>query len=258
VSEKPEFVVGTSGYSFADWVGTFYPPGTQRGEMFALYARHFSAAELNFTYYRMPSAETLGRIGARAPEGFLFWVKANRQTTHEGSRSAAGEFVENLHPLRASGMLAGVLLQFPQSFHRTVEARRYLAATIGDFAGVPLAVEFRHRSWEHPSVAAGLREREVALVVPDAPDLPGLFRPPATATTRTGYLRLHSRNAEKWYAGGAERYDYDYSEQELKAVAGDWTDLADQVDRVYAFFNNCHRGQAAANAEAFRRIVKGK
>ena len=256
MSEKTRFIVGTSGYSFADWVGPFYPPGTKSGEMLDFYAGRFATVELNFTYYRVPTAEMLDRIARRTGEGFGFWVKANQATTHKQDRSVAGAFLEALAPMRASGKLAGVLLQFPQSFHRTVAGRKYLDAALGDFDGVPRAVEFRHRSWESPAVFAGLRDRDVTLVVPDAPDLPGLFRPPPTVTNATGYLRLHSRNAEKWYAGGPERYDYDYGPEELAELATAWSQLAEPADRVFAFFNNCHRGQAAANAEAFRRIVE--
>ena len=66
---------------------------------------------------------------------------------------------------------------------------------------------------------------------------------------------MHSRNAGNWYAGMAERYDYSYGEAELKEIAGQWEALDEPLDNVYAFFNNCHRGQAAQNADAFRRIV---
>ena len=249
------YIVGTSGYSFEDWVGAFYPPGTRRSEMFGYYAERFEAVELNFTYYRMPAADTLERIARRSPPGFVFWVKANRRTTHEADRSAASEFIDNLAPLRETNKLAGVLLQFPQSFHRTTEARMYLAATVEDFAAVPLAVEFRHRSWENPATFAALRERGVTLVIPDVPALEGLFRPSIAATTSRGYHRLHSRDASKWYAGGAERYDYSYNEAELRAFAEAWEDLAGTLEEVYVFFNNCHHGQAAENAQAFRRIV---
>ncbi len=250
-----EYVVGTSGFSFADWVGGFYPPGTRPGDMFAQYVRHFSTVELNFTYYRMPSPRTLDRLAGASPEGFEFWVKANQETTHRRNRQAAGEFVANLQPLRDAGKLAGVLLQFPQSFHRTADNRKYLAAAIDDLSVDRLAVEFRHNSWDHPLTAAGLRERDVMLVVPDVPPLAGLFRPSAAATCTAGYLRMHSRTAEKWYAGGAERYDYNYSDGEMREVIADWSELAGQVEKVYAFFNNCHHGQAAENAEAFRRIL---
>jgi len=254
--DKTKYIVGTSGYSFDDWVGEFYPPQTRKQDMLDEYARHFSAVELNFSYYRMPAAGTLDRIARRVPEGFVFWIKANRKTTHEQDRSVAGEFLESLAPLGDSGKLAGVLLQFPQSFHRTVTNRKYLAATLEDFASAPLAVEFRHRSWDHPSAVEGLSSRHVTLVIPDAPDLEGLYRPAAPIlTSAVGYLRLHSRDADKWYAGASERYDYDYSQDELQALLGEWSAVERQAGRIYAFFNNCHRGQAARNAEAFRRLL---
>jgi len=157
--------------------------------------------------------------------------------------------------MREANKLAGLLLQFPQSFHRSVEDRKFLAAAIERFSALPLAVEFRHESWEHPSTLDGLRERNVTLVVPDAPPIRGLYRPCPTVTTRTGYLRLHSRNASLWYKGPAARYDYDYTEAELRDVLGLWSGLDEQTDRVYAMFNNCHHGHAAQNAEAFRRIL---
>ena len=255
MSEKAHYVVGTSGYSFADWVGTFYPADTRAQEMFRHYVRHFETTELNYTFYRMPAAKTLEAIERKSPPGFCFWVKANQAITHEGERSLCGQFVESLSPLIERDKLAGVLLQFPQSFHRTADNRRFLADVIGEFRAVPLAVEFRHRSWEHDLTFAGLRERDVAVVVPDAPAIRDLFRPPPTITGRLGYLRLHSRDAGKWYAGAAERYDYDYSDQELTEILHDWSSLAEQAEKVYAFFNNCHQGQAARNAEAFRRLL---
>jgi uncharacterized protein YecE (DUF72 family) len=250
------YIVGTSGYSYGDWVGAFYPPGTRRQDMFAEYARHFRAVELNFTYYRIPSAATLEKLSAASPEGFAFWVKANGKTTHEQDRSVAAEFIENLQPMKDSGKLAGVLMQFPQSFHRTVANRQYLYEAMDDFlaAAVPVAVEFRHCSWDVPATAEGLRKQNVTLVIPDAPDLEGLYRPAPTVTSDTGYLRLHSRNADKWYAGG-QRYDYDYGDGELEAIKDQWDSLAEQAGCVFVFFNNCHHGQAAKNAQRFTEIV---
>lgn len=276
MTDRTKYIVGTSGYSFTDWVGSFYPEGTQRGGMLDEYVRHFDTVELNFSYYRIPTAGTMSRISARTPDGFRFWVKANRKTTHEQDRSVAAEFLDALTPLAESGKLAGVLLQFPQSFHRTAGNRQYLGATIEDFSSVPpawggsaaihggggglpcpLAVEFRHHSWDHADTLAGLRDRNITLVIPDVPDLGGLYRPSAPAATNaTGYLRLHSRQASKWYAGGAERYDYDYSTEELQTVLAEWSAVESEVDKIYTFFNNCHRGQAARNAEAFRRLME--
>ncbi len=254
-AEHAKYVVGTSGYSFADWIGAFYPPGTRSKDMFDLYAARFQAVELNFTFYNARPRATLARMGAKAPEGFQFWVKVNRELTHKGNLAAGAEFIDQVAPMQEAGRLAGLLLQFPQSFHRTAEARRYLAAALDALAALPLAVEFRHRSWDHPATTEALAARNVTLVVPDVPALEGLYRPAPTATSPIAYVRLHSRNAGAWYGGGAARYDYSYSEEELAQIIKNWADVEASVQRVYAFFNNCHRAQAALNAEAFRRIL---
>ena len=250
-----KFVVGTSGYSFADWVGEFYPPGAKRNEMFSFYAQNFRAVELNYTFYRLPASRTTESLAKSSPDDFIFWVKANRLTTHQMDRSVARPFIEALQPLRDTSKLGGVLLQFPQVFQRTTENRKHLQAAIDDFAGVNLAVEFRHASWDNPAVVDGLRDRQVTLVIPDVPLIQDLFRPISILTSSVGYLRLHSRNAEKWYAGAAARYDYDYSDEELKGIAGQWCKLAEQASRVCVFFNNCHHGQAAKNAKMFEELI---
>lgn len=256
MSERIQYVVGTSGYSFPDWVGTFYPEGTRPEGMLEEYARHFEAVEVNFTYYRMPAARTMDSLARRTPPGFVFWVKANESITHKGDMGQTPAFLDALAPMTQAGKLGGVLLQFPQSFHRTIDNRKYLAGALDTFGSTPTAVEFRHHSWQAPETILGLTGRGVTIAVPDSPAIPELYHVPPTATTRTGYLRLHSRSASKWHAGLAQRYDYDYSTAELEAFAAEWATLAGQVDKVVAFFNNCHRGQAAWNAEAFRRIVE--
>jgi uncharacterized protein YecE (DUF72 family) len=226
--------------------------------MLEAYSGRFSAVELNFSYYRVPGPRMLAGMAASTPPGFEFWVKANRKTTHEQDRSIMGEFLGALAPLEAERKLAGVLLQFPQSFHRTVANRKYLATVIGDFGRTSLAVEFRHHSWEHDSTFEGLESRQVALVVPDVPELPGLFRlDRPRLTSPIGYLRLHSRKAENWYGdSGGDRYDYCYTQEELQELIGQWSPFASQAERVYVFFNNCHAANAASNAEAFERLLR--
>jgi len=256
VNAKNTYIIGTSGYSFGDWIGTFYPADTKQREMLARYVTHFETVEINFTFYRLPPPRTMDAIARKTPDGFTFWVKANQATTHEGVRGIRDDFLAGIEPMREAGKLAGLLLQFPQRFHRTISNRKYLAAVLEDYKALPRAVEFRHASWEHPSVLEGLRARGVTLAVPDVPDLPGLYHVGAAATTKTGYLRLHSRDASKWYApDGVDRYDYGYSPQELDELVAAWEDLDEPMDEVYVFFNNCHHGQAAQNAEALRKVL---
>ena len=95
----------------------------------------------------------------------------------------------------------------------------------------------------------------MTLVVPDIPDIHNLYRTPPVLTTRTGYLRLHSRDATKWYDPTQDRYDYKYADAELAEILKEWAEIDADADRVFTFFNNCHGGQAADNAEAFRRLL---
>jgi uncharacterized protein YecE (DUF72 family) len=203
----------------------------------------------------MPSAATLDAMARQTQPEFTFWVKAHQSITHEHDLKGAKEFREALVPLQARSQLAGVLLQYPQNWHRTVANRKALQGTLEAFAGVPTAVEFRHGSWDHPATFDGLRERAVTLVIPDVPVIGALFRPRARLTSRTGYLRLHSRAGAQWYVGAAERYDYDYSDEELRGLCETWSLLADQAEKIFVFFNNCRHGQAAKNAKRFMEIA---
>ncbi|MFP4105792.1 MAG: DUF72 domain-containing protein [Phycisphaerae bacterium] len=260
MANPDKYIIGTSGYSFGDWVGPFYPPGTQKRDMLDTYTRAFHSVEINYTFYRMPAARTLQAMCDKTPPGFSFWIKANQTTTHEGDANTIEPFMESLLPMITADKLAGVLLQFPQRFHRTVANRKFLAAALERYAQhgpVPLAVEFRHFSWQHPATLDGLRARDTTLVIPDVPPIRNLYRHKPTATSNTAYLRLHSRNADSWYGGPIDRYDYSYSPQELRDILAEWEQVEQEVDRVYAYFNNCHRAQAAQNAEEFGRILAG-
>ena len=90
----------------------------------------------------------------------------------------------------------------------------------------------------------------------DEPALPGLFPPKAIATNDVGYIRLHGRNAANWWGGGGDRYDYLYSEKELKEWKNKIDDLKSKTNKIYLFFNNCHLGQAVRNARMFMDLMQ--
>ncbi len=247
--------VGTSGYSYDDWVGTWYPPGTTRQDMLGVYAARFHTTELNFTYYRLPTARTIEGICRKLPAHFRLFVKANAETTHKRNRDAAEAFKQGIEPARRAGMLCGVLAQFPYRFRNTGPNRDYLRHLADDFAGYGLVAEFRNRGWSKMSTLELLRELGVGLCCVDEPYELGLMPPVAESTGNVAYVRFHSRNAEKWYAGAKERYNYRYAEDEL----AEWTPRVRKLDEisdaVYVFFNNCHAGHAAVNAEQFRQML---
>ena len=253
---KPELRIGTSGYSFKDWKGTFYPEKLPQQQMLPFYAERFDTVEVNFTYYRMPTERTMAGMAAKTPDGFRFFVKAFGDFTHKGDLSGKDEFVAGILPMKEAGKLAGLLFQFPQRFKRTTANRKYLAAIVKEFRGFRLAVEFRDRSWDHEDVYRSLEEHGVSFVCADEPQVSTLFPRVAKATSDLGYVRFHSRDGGKWYKGAAARYDYDYSDDELR----EWLPMLEAIARrarsLYVYFNNCHRGQAARNAESMKRIVE--
>jgi uncharacterized protein YecE (DUF72 family) len=248
--------IGTSGYSYPDWVGGFYPTGTPTGRMFACYVRRFPLVELNYTYYRPPEAKDLDRLARQAPPGFQFVVKLHQSFTHELDLSQTASFRSALEPMLERGVLMGLLAQFPQRFHDTSENRHWLEELAERFRGHELAIEFRHHTWAAAGVPSWLQEHGLHLVSVDAPLLPGLYPSGLTQSTRLFYVRFHSRRAGTWYAGDKDRYDYFYSDDELLEWLHALAARADQADRALLLFNNCRRSQAAENAERVRQLLE--
>ena len=261
-------LIGTSGYSYADWVGPVYPAGTRPVDYLGEYAKRFALTELNFSYYRQPTAAGLRQTAAKTPEGFLFTIKAHKSLTHERAgnwQTQAERFAEALSGLQAqkdpihgagTNRLAGVLLQFPYSFHYTQENRRYLASLTDALEDLRLFVEFRNAEWDSESVWREMERRQLGLVIPDLPSLNGLPRTPPRMTAPWGYVRFHGRNAANWWNGtNVSRYDYLYSEEELKEWVGPVQTLAKEAEAVIVTFNNHFGGQAVQNAEQFSSML---
>jgi uncharacterized protein YecE (DUF72 family) len=331
-------LIGTSGYSFPDWVGPFYPEGTTRAQMLDYYVKQFPAVEVNATYYRIPPPSTLAAMERKTPRGFEFVVKTNAAMTHEGSTDPAlyDSFRRAVEPVARAGKLSGYLAQFPWAFRPGAQAEEHLRALKRLLPEAPLFVEFRHRSWITDRTYRFLEDEGLNYVSVDEPDLPGLVPPIARATGDLAYVRLHGRNKENWWAsaradrakaradrsadrgvdrvaesageeaaayptqgsldlfgdGGAasparigrgrgrrgagsdagaageaaagsasptssDRYDYLYSEQELRDWAEKIRELAMKSKKTFVFFNNCHVGQAATGAKLMRRLLEG-
>jgi len=249
--------IGTSGYSYPEWgEAGFYPPNTPARKMLGLYARHFPVTELNYTWYQMPKAGVMERTVQNAPPGFDFAVKLTRTLTHEidprNWRQEALRFREGITPLKQAGRLPAVLVQFPPSFDRGRANRLHLARLFDELAGLPLAVEFRHRSWAVDNVFAGLQSRRIALVTVDVPGLTHLF-PTLDVVTNPDlfYIRFHGRNLQGWRSGNMQKqFDYDYSNDELAAWSRSTIPkMASQARTGLIFFNNHVRGQAPHNAQ---------
>ncbi len=254
-----QILIGTSGYSFADWVGPFYPPGTRSHDFLSLYSRHFPAVEVNSTYYGIPRPQMIERMAAKTPEGFHFVVKLNQAMTHDHSSDVSlyRDLLAAVEPLKQAGKYDGLLAQFPWGFQRTAENRRFVATLRERLGEEPLFVEFRHDSWITPELEPSLREHRIGFCAVDEPALRHLVPPVTMLTAEDGYVRFHGRNAANWWGrGGGDRYDYDYRREELEGWVKKIAELSERARRIYLFFNNCHAGQAARSAKLMQELLR--
>ena len=253
-----EIIVGTSGYSFDDWKDVFYPERLPRRHWLPHYARYFGAVEINSSYYAIPKPGMLERMARITPEKFRFVVKLPGEVTHkrDGDSVPFREFEERIREIPPE-KLDGLLAQFPFSFKRGERNEDYLAFMRENLpAEVPVFVEFRHRSWDDASAEELLEKLDMGWVSPDEPDLPQLMSRRVSAAGDAAYLRLHSRDAGKWWSGGGKlRYDYDYGKSELGEIVSRIHGLPAAVSRVFVFFNNCHGGSAVRNALAMKELL---
>lgn len=257
---ETELYIGTSGYSYADWVGPVYPAGTTPDRFLELYSAEFNFCELNFSYYAMPSSRNLSAMISRTPPSFVFAVKAHSSLTHKVTsewEKDASRFREGIEPLVSQGKCGEILFQFPFSFHYTDANRSYLDRLLQEFRAYPATVEFRNEDWTaRDSVIAGLADRSVCLAMTDLPNLKGLPRTVERPTADRGYVRFHGRNAVNWWTGtNATRYDYLYSKQELTDWSAKIKKLIGQIRRLYLAFNNHLNGQAVANARQLKLML---
>lgn len=213
------------------------------------------------TYYGLPKPATVKGWAERTPPGFQFIVKVNQQSTHQRDNEAneVGELLDLLSPLRADNgsSLHGLLAQFPASFHANAENEHYLALLARWRDEIPLFVEFRHTSWDTDRAVTLCDELGVHWVACDLPPIRSLPDPRPAVTGTTGYVRMHGRNAQTWYGSDAgRRYDWNYSEQELREWLPRLRAITSRAETSYLFFNNCHMGWAVKNALLMKEILQ--
>ncbi|MEW5722799.1 MAG: DUF72 domain-containing protein [Thermodesulfobacteriota bacterium] len=236
--------VGTSGWTYDDWQGRFYPPGVRGADRLEYYARHFPAVEVNATFYRPPSQAMINSWNRRLGPSFHLVVKGHRSVTHlkklAGVEGLVADFLERALALER---LQVILWQLPPSLHKDLGRLEGFLELLP--AGVRHAVEFRHRSWWDEGTYARLEKFGVAFTAVSHPRLPGEVIPTADFL----YLRFHGL--------GPTLYLYDYSGEELEG----WAEkvgphLAGRT--VYAFFNNDYLAYAVNNALVFAKLLKAK
>jgi uncharacterized protein YecE (DUF72 family) len=260
--------IGTSGFSFDDWVGPVYPPRLNKSDWLGYYERAlgFKALEINFTYYTLPSLRSMDALSRKTSQGFEFAVKAFRGMTHEIRDKRGGGWVDNretfekfrysLNPLVRDGKLACVLAQFPYSFLPGQESLAYLKEFKNRLKDIPVVVEFRNRAWTREQTFSFLQENLLGYCVVDEPKLGKLMPFHPRATSEVGYFRFHGRNPRWFNVPTSVRYDYLYSEEELRELIPPIKTVASGTEKALVFFNNCHAGQAARNGIMLTQLLE--
>jgi uncharacterized protein YecE (DUF72 family) len=226
--------IGTSGYSYKEWKGSFYPEDLPAARMLEFYAGRFDTVEINNTFYRMPEAKMLDKWATQVPDSFTFVLKAPQRITHRQKLSGSEEDVRYLFEAASTlGVKLGpVLFQLPPFFKKDSERLRAFLAALPPRS--PAAFEFRHDSWCDDEVYAILRERDVPICLSDTDEVldPNALVIP---TASWGYLRL--RRTE--YSGDA------ISDWARRIAKQPWRE-------AYVFFKHEDEGRGPRFAEQFR------
>jgi len=251
-------LIGTSGFSFDDWIGEVYPTGIKKQDMLPYYEKvlGFNALEVNYTYYTLPSKRTMESFIRRTSRDFCFAVKAYKGMTHEREGMTKEQFRvfrDGISPMGEN--LKALLFQFPYTFLPTKQNVDYLKVLRDEFREFPSVVEFRNAQWLEESCMDLLRESSFGHCIVDEPKLKGLLPFYPVLTSDTGYFRFHGRN-KAWFREPMEvRYNYLYTEQELRDFIPPIQDIAGKAETTFVFFNNCHAGKAAKNAQMLKRML---
>ncbi len=246
--------IGTSGFSYKDWKGYFYPENIKEADMLAFYKQHFDTVELNFSYYRIPEPGILQRMVSITGGKMIFSIKAYREITHGEdvpSEEIFTRFIDALEPLITSNTLGCVLLQFPWNFFHSRISKERLKLFKERLGNLPLVAEFRNRQWVNEDAFGLLRTLGIGFCCVDEPNLKDLMPPVAVATSDIGYIRLHGRNAQKWWNHRQphERYDYLYTKEELLEWVPKIRALKKNTKELFIYANNHFQGKAPKNAK---------
>jgi uncharacterized protein YecE (DUF72 family) len=265
--------IGTSGWSYPQgngtWNGIFYPEKPAKGfDELRFYSERFNTVEVNSTFYGQPRANVSTTWVKRTPAGFEFAVKLYQKFTHPNLTSDKSPvsardveaFMAGIEPLAAGDRLGPLLAQFPASFKDSPDARAYLEWLLSTFRDYDVAIELRHKTWSdaRAEIMALLRNFGAAWTQIDEPKFKLSIRQDLTPNVEDFYyLRLHGRNATQWWthARSEDRYNYLYSEAELKPIAEAVKTARELVKKQYVYLNNHFAAQAVADAAVLRHML---
>jgi uncharacterized protein YecE (DUF72 family) len=235
--------IGTSGWTYDDWKGRFYPADLARKRWFEYYSSQFLTVEVNATFYRSFKDDTYLGWKKKAPNGFRYVLKAPQTITHQKLLIDVEEEVKNFvqSALLLEDRLGLLLLQIAPSTPYDLKRLKQALLAFPDPSMV--AVEFRNPDWISKEAETLLRDLGVTFCNPDSP-LQNLSR---VLTSKRAYLRMHGRR--KWYS------DF-YTADELAEIADIARDLARRgANEVYIFFNNDYFANACTNAKSLINLL---
>ncbi len=279
-----KILIGTAGWSYKDWEGIFYPPGmkTRRIHPLEYLARFFDTSEINTSFYG-PIKPQLAKLWCRrvaaVNPNFLFTAKLYRAFTHspiavmEPTSAATIRPTDEDERLTREGLdalanehrLGALLIQFPVSFKNTSLNREYLDRLLRQFIEYPRVVEVRHSSWNDPQTLSTFAQQNVGFCNIDQPLLGRSLAPTDHVTGAIGYIRLHGRNYEHWFADQGsdsdnrnDRYNYLYKPSELAAWKEKIASVAEKAQTTYVITNNHFESKAGVNALELKAMITGK
>ncbi len=236
------YQIGTSGWNYQHWKGSFYPEDLVKKNWFSYYSEKFSTVEINYSFYSWPSEETIKRWKKESPEKFIFTLKAPRIITHRKKlRNISAEVRRFFELFEILGKKRGcVLFQLPPSFDYNDENLDRVRKLFSKFEKKrDYAIEFREKKWWNPETYKLCRKFGVAFCSVSGLDMPEEF----ILTSDVGYFRFHG-----------ERYGGDYDKETLRRYA-EFISRA-KCRRVYCYFNNDAEGFAPKNALELKREVE--
>ena len=267
--------IGTAGWSYKDWVPSFYPKGQSANfDWLNYYARYFDAVEVNATYYAYLSPRTAeGWVKKTSDNGeFKFTIKLHQDFTHRKvfTKENTKAVTDNLNILSREVKLGGLLCQFPYSFGFNEAAINHINTLKEIFNDYNLFVEVRHTSWNKPEVIKHFSEANLSLCIIDQPQISNSISFNPVVTNDKLYVRLHGRNEKAWYNSiqnfskdqsydeQSARYDYLYSPGELIEIKNLINEVKEKVKSIYVIFNNHPKGNAVANAFEMIKFMNEK
>ena len=252
--KKRKLYIGTSGWAYNHWIGIFYPKELPSKDRLKYFSSYFNTAEINYSFYHLPTESTYKKWYQETPKDFVFSVKASRFITHikrlKGVKIAWKKFLQNALHLKEK--LGPILFQFPPSFKATNEnikrveeflenSQRIREKKFAKDSRVKLAFEFRHPSWCSQEIYKLLEKYNAAWVIADSKSYPK----EEICTSDFVYIRMH---------GPGELFASKYSDSQIKKLSNLIKKYLKNNKEVYVYFNNDFYGYAIENAKTLKRL----